>query len=372
MSTIDFFFESRVLAVANHPGAANAIVPVLLRLKRAKAEVLVLVSPLAEAICTEASIAVETVKSFFTVEAAEEVIKRFSPDFILLGTSEPEDPLLGRLEAVCAAAAKKMNIASVSVLDYWTGYRDRFSLNSRQELDALPDRICVMDTKAKDTMISDGFPPEKIYLTGNPHWDKLEAISRNLAAVDRKKLRGVFGIEESTTMVLFISQPLSDRRFLKHAYTESDVLSDILSILSGRQEAVLCIKVHPRQNPEDFSWVEGVLGKNRVKIISGNTYDLYHLGLAADNVIGMYSMLLVEYALLGIPVISYQPVSGNDRLVELGYRIDTVFSLAELKTRLEQMCPNSLRKISQEAVALNAAGRILAVIKDVLQPRIQV
>ena len=45
-------------------------------------------------------------------------------------------------------------------------------------------------------------------------------------------------------------------------------------------------------------------------------------------------MLLVEYALLGMDVVSYQPVKSTKKLIMLGYRIPLVTKLRELKGNL--------------------------------------
>jgi len=43
---------------------------------------------------------------------------------------------------------------------------------------------------------------------------------------------------------------------------------------------------------------------------------------------------LVEYALLGMDVVSYQPVKSTNNLIELGYGIPCVTKLHELKEYL--------------------------------------
>jgi len=67
---------------------------------------------------------------------------------------------------------------------------------------------------------------------------------------------------------------------------------------------------------------------------------------------------LVEYALLGMDVVSYQPVKSTNNLIELGYGIPCVTKLKELK----QYISASKVKKNIHPVDFMATERVLNVI----------
>src|SRR5207248_11353111 len=64
----------------------------------------------------------------------------------------------------------KGHVPSVYVLDFWSNYWQRFS-DSGKDLKFLPEKICVMDNAAEEAMIAEGIPPDRIAVTGNPHFE---------------------------------------------------------------------------------------------------------------------------------------------------------------------------------------------------------
>ena len=110
-------------------------------------------------------------------------------DRLLLGTSwQPEQ---WELEAI--AAARKAGARSVSVLDSWVNYRVRF-VDRRGEF-VLPDAIAVMDESAKAEMLKEGFPSEKLAVTGHPGFDELERFcSTEAQAAARERILRALGI----------------------------------------------------------------------------------------------------------------------------------------------------------------------------------
>ena len=60
-----------------------------------------------------------------------------------------------------------MGIFTITILDFGTRFKERFSLNNKNLLDALPDKICVPYNKMKNRMINMGFDRKKIAVIGN-------------------------------------------------------------------------------------------------------------------------------------------------------------------------------------------------------------
>ena len=256
------------------------------------------------------------------------MICNLDPDLLLLGTSEPEDPAIGRLESCFTFEAHNIGKPSVAILDHWCGYLDRFSLTAR--LDAIPDVVCVMDQRAKLELTQLGCPPERIVVTGNPDWDRLGGIRHDLAVLDRGRIRSDLGVDESDRLIVFVSQPLSSESGGNRSYSEIDVLDQIVAAIGDDDRfgsTHMLIKPHGRERVGKFDrFVAASPGWVR---LVGPDIDAYALGKASEAAIGMFSMLLVEYSLLGFNAISYQP-GPADETVSLGYGVRSIEQLEQL------------------------------------------
>lgn len=197
---------------------------------------------------------------------------------LVTGTSWGND-----LELKAIAACKKSLIPTISVLDYWSNYRERFIDSSGKVV--YPDYYIVMDTLAEQEAIMAGVPGAIITPLGHPGLDKyvgLKKIDYSSGSVKGK--------------ILFLSQPLSVLYGNQLGYTEAQALQDCIQILKGSSYS-LGVKFHPKDTKSfqdqysDFA-VTGSLDE----ILPD--YDL---------IIGMNTMGLLHAVLMGIPAISYQP-----------------------------------------------------------------
>ena len=326
------FRQKKILGVCNHPGGANAILPVIGKLKEFGAHCRVLASENSRGLFEKAGIATGVLAARMTGVWARDILAEFSPDLLLLGTSEPEDRSLGRVEGQMAAAAREAGVPAVAVLDHWSNYVDRFSLSENGALDALPDLICVMDERAKSEMVSAGIPSARIVVTGNPHWDRLKAVRAALSGLDKRVIRRRSGLKETDRLIIFVSQPLSEDGSYGAGISEFKVLDDLLELLRLDPALTLWLKPHPREKAQKFHSQLEFFEEKRVRILD-DVGDVYMLGLAADLIVGMFSMLLFEYSLLGLPVVSYQPEEGG-KYPHLNDSIKRLRGLEELRSAL--------------------------------------
>ena len=250
----------KVLFAAQDPGGRNAIMPVILALKSEGAEV--------------------------GTDVAE-------PDIFIAGTSAGDslDKQIMRTLGVTP---------SLYVLDFWLNYWQRFSSAGKKDFAFLPTRICVMDEIAKKEMIAEGFPTERLIVTGNPHFDHFAD------AVERK------GEEER---ILFVSQPLSSLAampgFSAAACDEYAAIGNILDVLRTLPpKYYLSLRLHPKEPKGKYKeYLEP-----RVRRADEPTLEeaLSKSGL----IIGMSSPVLIQAAAAGKKVLSYEPeLLGNDPLV---------------------------------------------------------
>ena len=190
-------------------------------------------------------------------------------------------------------AARQLGIHSLSLLDFWSNYTRRFSL--AEPLDALPQRICVMDQRAVEEMVAEGFSRSMLLITGQP---ALDLAAQPAAAEQLQAARTLW--PQGDRRLLFVSQPLS----VLHGgdagcnqalgYNEHLVLSLVASVteqLAGQGRRLsLRVLPHPRESAEAFSSAGYMVAQG---------YAAKVLAQAADIVIGMNSMLLLEAAAAG-------------------------------------------------------------------------
>lgn len=297
-----------ILAIAGDPGGAAAIAPVLSELIIRSGPDCLTVLAYREAIGVfrRSGIPFCEVDESTDAETFHDQLIESQPHLILTSTSVNGIDL----ELKLLAASSQLNIPSLSVLDFWSNYRRRFE-NSAGCLQ-LPTRIAVMDENAIHAMVRVGFPREILVATGQPAFDRLTDWTPVRKAATRASVRGQLNISESTTLIVFMSQPLEEfyRQFPvneRPCYNEKTVFARILPLLStvaaGGRSLQIMIKPHPRERRE--SWSD--LKATEVPVSVNGEIPSADLALAADLVLGMTSVVLLECSLLGRPVVSIQP-----------------------------------------------------------------
>jgi len=251
----------KVLFSAQDPGGRNAIAPVIEALK---------------------------------AEGAEVGEHMANPDIFIAGTSagnSPDKEIMKTLGAV----------PSLCVLDFWVNYWQRFSTTGKKDFAFLPVCICIMDDIAKEEMLAEGFPAERLVVTGNPHFDHFaDAITRN---------------REEANRILFISQPLSAiaalpgfSRAVNDEYVALKDLLQVLGTLPGKY--YVSLRLHPKESADKYTNFLGA----RVRMAPENTLEeaISNSGL----IIGISSPVLMQAAAAGKKVLSYEPgLIGKDTLV---------------------------------------------------------
>jgi hypothetical protein len=300
---------SRIVAIAGDPGGAAAVAPVLELLRQQSRPVHAVAYRQAVANWRSRGLEVEELPHSTHLEQAQRHLRDRQADILLSATSDNGV----NLEKPFIAAARRLGIPSLAVLDHWMNYRLRFA-NEKGELVYLPDCIAIMDEQARAEMVAEGLDASRLVVTGQPAFDELASLKCSNRVQQRQAVRQMLGVGEKERMVLFASEPISTMcgtepsQPLYPGYTEQTVLRDLASAL-GRiakrktEKIVLVARPHPLDKPEDLrSDVEPPL-----RLVVDNRGKGRDVVLAADLVTGMTTMLLVEACLLGCVVLSVQP-----------------------------------------------------------------
>jgi hypothetical protein len=272
---------------AHDPGGCNAVLPLLYAFRERNHDVLIYAGGQAAVKIPEAS--------GLSSDCLENILNHEKPDFIITGTSSNDFT-----EKFLWKTAKNFNIPSLAVLDHWCNYGIRFSkyglkeissYNSDKSVDFLPSFICVMDNFAKAEMQNDGIPASIIHPLGNPHFGTLKNKSKD---VDIAKIRSKF--PQNKQIVTFASEPYEEDYGIS---PERKVLNDIVNILEKRDDVVIVVKLHPKESINKY--------KEFPKCVFDKEINSIDMIMASDIIISMTSMVLIEAAILGKKIISYQP-----------------------------------------------------------------
>ncbi len=305
----------RVLTLAGDPGGGAAIAPVIERLSETKTVHAYAYRQSVE-LFWDRGINCEAMCESTSDADFHKLLDDVRPDVVLSATSVNGVDLERKL----IRAAYELEIPSVSVLDFWANYRSRFA-DADGELRYLPNRIAVMDAKARESMIVAGFPEGIITITGQPALDHLTNVIKSKKRQRRIDTRSALGIDDTAKLVVFMSQPLEEfyRDYntdqLPPAYNEKTVFADLISAANDNESIRIVIKPHPREVLD--SWKE-VLEEHSLVSLDSET-NSHDLALAADRVVGMTSMILVECAMLGCRVISVQSGEAESKNPFVGF-----------------------------------------------------
>ena len=264
----------RILWSANDPGGMNAIAPVIEALIARGDEVV--------GIATGPALTVAHQKKFPLTESPPASVQ-----LLLAGTSFG-DSVDKQIRAVLS------DIPSVYVLDYWGNYALRFSTEGAA-LRYLPTKLCVMDATAQAGAVREGIPEDRIVITGNPYFEHFtDNVTQDA---------------EDPHEILFISQPIRKDVGRIYGFDEYTVLESLKRVVERSEGYRLVLKLHPRDEAGKYdAYLSDRVSISREKSLEAALSK-------AGTVVVMYSIVLMQAALAGKKVLSYQPgLIGEDLL----------------------------------------------------------
>jgi len=210
-------------------------------------------------------------------------------------------------------------ILSVSIIDHWTLFRQRYSdinsLHSSGEFSYLTDYCIVIDERASFLAEKAGIDRSRLLIGGQPHLEMIWS--------DRYEDIQGFNNGNRKAKILFVSEQIRDDIGCLYdlQYDEYSVLDDLYQ-LSKRNHLALDIKLHPQEHIEKYL----ELGLNKCTV-SRITKEISFETMINDYefIVGMDSMLLIEIGLFRSNVISYRPGFYGDYHLH-----DTVHSIFEV------------------------------------------
>ena len=302
------------MAAAGDPGGAAALIPVLNMLAAAGNEPITLAREPAAGRFENAGfdgvISVGTWPKDLAI--ARRVVDESGVGLVLAATSMNPGPDMAALRE-----GKRAGVPVVCLLDSWTNYQRRFLAPGEHEVSAaaLPDVLCVMDDFTVRELTALGFPRATMRIVGQPAFDGLAAG----AVADRHSARQALGVGDQP-LVVFFSQSIAEDYGAPDAQTyrgyDQVVAAEALlvALREVSADAFMVVRPHPRERDGRFARLEGGAGQRLRVVPSMLAGDLI---AAADLVVSMTSITLVEAMLVGRPIISLQPGLCSDDLLVL-------------------------------------------------------
>jgi len=235
----------------------------------------------------------------FQVAALEDVLQR--SDWILTGTSWQSD-----LEWRAIRLARALGKRTVSFLDHWLNYKDRFVRLGEQ---CLPDELWVADRHAFQ-IAERAFPGTAIKNVGNPYLEEIaERVCRQTKAFKSGQAQ----------RVLIVTEPVSVHAFKQHGdamhygYTEFEAVELMLArlpqILCGSPLERIVVRPHPSEPLNKYQYL--IENSEGFPVVVRKDGDLLDEILESSIVVGCETMALIVALAAGRRAISCIPGAGR-------------------------------------------------------------
>jgi hypothetical protein len=308
----------RILIFSRDPGGANAVAQLIEPLRLLGNHVAVYGKDAALDVYRKLKIDCADIGSTMpslTEEGASRFVQALQPDLILTGTSSEDFT-----ERFLWKAAEHARIPSFAVLDQWTNYRLRLIPEQTELATAtqliLPSFLFVMDEFARSEMASLGIAPARLVVTGQPFFDYVREAGYRITSVQIRELRAQLSGGQNGLVLVFASQPIASLHRQNGipvdywGYTETTVLKSVMACLTKLTQELqvvvtLIIRLHPKDRDDAYDNVLRTCPRS-VRPVFDREIDSSLLLKAADLVIGMFSMILLEAAILETPFFSVQ------------------------------------------------------------------
>jgi hypothetical protein len=336
----------RIMVISGDPGGARAMAPVVRELrKEARVHVDAYAYKQAHPLWQALMIMHSCLPDSLSFREAEEMFRIGEYELLLTSTSFGGS----EFEKMFISLARERGIPSITLLDTWGNYSQRFS-DGEGRIAFLPDRIAVIDERAYQEMVEEGFSPEHLVITGQPAFDDLHPRNQIPRGRNTLMLFGKYPVERDELLVLFASQPFSqiygtDPSSPRYpGFDEGKVIRLLIPVLDSlsaerNRDISLIIRPHPREDSAAYRELKG----ERITVRVTSEGDSRDWILESDLVTGMNSILLVEACYLGVPVISLQPgLRGKDLLpMNQAGLSRAVYKAEEVKQAIEEVLFNT-------------------------------
>ena len=311
---------NKILFISQDPGGTNVLIPIIKGIGN-KYHFDVLAKDSAGSIYRRRGIPFTDIGELISscdIEILEKILKTFSPDIVVTGTCATDF-----LERNIWMAARSLRIKSVAVLDSWCFYGLRFSnytfenddsYISSEQFPYLPDQIFVMDEYAKAQMIAEGIDPNLIEIIGQPFLEELREVYKNISQIEIESYKKQVVGNNKKKIIVFASDHLKDC-FLPSGieywgYDEESIFYELyesmIETCDNPEGYVIVIRPHPKEAAGKWDTIARMTEGKGIQIVIDGTTKAELVIAAAELVVGMWTMLLLEADLADKRILSVQ------------------------------------------------------------------
>lgn len=294
----------RVVFGMRDPGETNTLLPVLKKMQNQAVDLFVFADNFAES-------ALNNHDHGFVKSNEFDPLLRISAiksDLVVTGISE-----WGGIEEALTLNARMDNIPVIWIEDYPGNVFRHHNVRKHSYL-VVPDYLCVFNDWAKQKELEHrpDFDPERIIITGIPHYDKF--VSEDCEPV-RRSVRSGLGIDADELLIVYMG---IDTLFVSPESLR--VIAEGLKEI-GIQSFRIAIRRHPRDANSIDDYLNAVSSISE-KVIDTDSYTTDEIGMSADLVVtpgsseGIYAVHRGIFSLhIMIPEIFLQSSLGNVRII---------------------------------------------------------
>lgn len=295
--------KRKILVACNDPGGTMACIPVIKELNKYPGISLsIYAGKYAKSLMVKEGMPYKSLKAQLITSGQlpliRKILRKEEPELVLTSTS------FGKvLDNAFLYSAIKGGFKTFALIDYWCNYSSRFKVYSK--IRTLPDYIGIMDEFTKKEMLLEGFPANRLIVTGHPYFDSLAGNPKTVPVNRQKAFRKRYNIDAGSCIIIFASEPFKKRDLERMGYSDITILKELLKALvevRNGKSITLIIKIHPRDERNDSIFdINHAKGIRIITEREGKARDFID---NADIVTGMSSIFLVEAFLLGKPTLS--------------------------------------------------------------------
>jgi|GEM_PF-2341114 len=241
-------------------------------------------------------------------------------DLVLTGTSA-----ISKMEKTAWAMARDRGIPSAVMCDMWTEYRRRLT---DEKGNLCLDHLLVLDARMAEEVDAEFGGAVKTTIVGSPHFAHL--IGRGRAG------------ETGRENIRFISEPIA-ALFPSAGIHEFSIAEMMISAMQQSAcDAPLILRPHPQDDSEGWRRFAYDFRDCGVRL---DDEPSWACALSTRMAIGISSMMLIEFAMAGIPVASIQPPGADESyfcLHESDFGISIVRNVDELAAWLSAPPPPAI------------------------------
>lgn len=290
--------QKTILCIADAPGPAESLAPVIPLLRKDAQVVIVAVGTAMKILQPLGAIACDDESS------VDELFNKIKPNILLSAISSLNyGPYVNNR---FITIAREHAIPIISLQDYWGNHR----ASQNKEIISRISAVCVPDEYAASLWKDDGFSGE-IFVTGNPAFDRFASID---VAKERSRLRAQLHINDSDRVILYAGQGTphhieADKKTFAY-------VTEAIRLLNEDMPVTLIARPHPRAVETEY-YKEYSHG---IETIDTSVFALSDEILpAADIIVAMASTSLLHACFLRIPAVSVLlPEQGRALLKEIG------------------------------------------------------